>query len=643
MRRICAVAMAVGLMVIGLATIASPAAAHVNGCPAGTSDLVGLNWPAACRDFIIDPGSGSRIDRSLLLANEGLLTSRQAGFTQNFLWYSSETQITVTDPDVRWTSCRGLPGPHNSCAPDRIEANHHADFPSPSQPNSVLRAFHVNGQDGHPLGSVALSVFEFGGMWISTMCGNWHDIAARPNPVPSIGGVKFRDADRDGLQDPGEGGLAGWQIRVTRESTLLDQPTGVVVADLTTDGLGRYRFDLNGHGPGRYRVEEVVQPDWKAYSPVSQTIDVPFGARDSSYTVNFGNAETITDVRKAAFSLVSPPSRIEINQPTPLHIRSVVTNNGPAGPIAVDEVLAVVSKPEDCTITGLPVPRRVVLGVNGSQQFDDILTLTCSKRSDHPFTFGNDVTVATADVVDIDPTNNTATTEVSIPVFEQTSLALGGLSLVCDQYWAGNPFTCTAQATATNSGVAPHAHLLTTFVLGGAATCTATPDRVQPVAIIVGAGLSQLVATSWTVTCPDDRLRTFLLDVSLAVNEPHLEAATVNAHVRWLPLDIKPDSDPNSLNVDRPGVVSVAVLSADDFDVTAAVVQSSLRWGPTGTEAPVLRCGAPEDANGDGLPDVVCKFNLADANFSVGDTLGILTGVLTDGTAFMSVDRVRII
>ena len=57
----------------------------------------------------------------------------------------------------------------------------------------------------------------------------------------------------------------------------------------------------------------------------------------------------------------------------------------------------------------------------------------------------------------------------------------------------------------------------------------------------------------------------------------------------------------------------------------------------------MVRCGAPEDANHDGLLDAVCKFQLADADFSSADTLGTLTGILVDGRALTSTDRVRII
>lgn len=642
MRRTLLVAVSAALFAAVLVGISStPASADHNNCPPGADELIHRDWPLACRDNIIDPGIGRFIDRSLLLANQPLLTSPQARFTPNFLWYSSETQVTVTDPNTRWSSCRGVPGEGNSCAPNRIEANHYADLTTLAPPNSVLRSFHSDGGPGHPYAPVSLSVFEFGGMWISRVCGNWNDIAERPNPIPTIGGVKFRDADRDGSRDAGEAVLSGWQIRVIRESSLVGQPSGVVGL-ISTDGAGSYRFALDGHGPGRYRIEEVVQDGWKAYTPASRVVDVPFGARDASYTVDFGNAETTTDARKAGFSLVNAPSRIEIDQPTSLLVRSFIANDGPAGPIEISEALSVVSKPADCTVVGLPPRRTVVLDVGRSHTFDDLLTVTCTKRSNHRFVFDNDVAVVTADVTDVAPSNNKATIDVTIPVFEQTVLALGGLSLICDQYWTGNPFLCSAKATATNAGQAPDAMLLASLTLEGSPECTTTSSRTYDVSLIVGAGASKDVSTTWSVSCPDARLRTFQLRADTRVDEPHLEATPATGSITWIPLDIKPNSDPNSLNIGRPGVVSVALLSTDVLNTATQVVRSSLRWGPTGTEATVDRCGT-EDANADGLVDLVCKFQLSEAGFSLGNTLGIVTGRLIDGTSFMSADRVRII
>lgn len=623
---------------------AQPTAASHFSCPQGDDESVMQNWPLACRDFIIDPGVGAMIDRARLLAAEPLWTSSQVRFSKNFLWYSSEEQVTITDPDTRWSSCRPLPGPGGVCAPHQVEANHHADLTTINPPNSVLRAFQRDGNpsEGHPYSPVRLSVFEFGGMWISKVCGNWHDIANRPDPVPLLTGVKFRDADRNGQRDAGEPGLGGWQIRIVRESSAVGQATGEVGLLATRDD-GSYRFPLEGHGPGRYRVEEVVQPGWKSYTAASATVDVPFGARDATFRVDFGNAEITTDVLKSSFEVLDQPARMEVGEAASFTLRSVVANDGPAGPLDVDELLAVASQPPDCVIDGLPPRRRLTLEVGESLVIDDQITVTCMRRSDHEFAFTNDLTVATPDVTDIAPANNQAAVTFGIPVFEQTELQLGDVRIVCDQYWSGDPFTCTASARVANLGSAPDTTLRATLTLAGDALCSTSPARQQDSLIVVPAHGSESVAASWVVSCPTPALRTFGVQVDLAVGEPHLEAQPRRATLTWVPTDIKPNSDPNSLNVGRPGVVSVAVLSTAGFDATTQVNRATLKWGPTGTEADVVRCGSPEDANGDGLADLVCKFRLSDAQFEPGDDLGYLTGLLADGATFMSADRVRII
>ena len=455
-----------------LSISSTPASADHNNCPPGADELIHRDWPLACRDNIIDPGIGRFINRSLLLANQPLLTSPQARFTPNFLWYSSETQVTVTDPNTRWSSCHGVPGEGNSCAPNRIEANHYADLTTLAPPNSVLRSFHSDGGPGHPYAPVSLSVFEFGGMWISRVCGNWNDIAERPNPIPTIGGVKFRDADRDGSRDAGEAVLSGWQIRVIRESSLVGQPSGVVGL-ISTDGAGRYQLHPGGHGPGRYRIEEVVQDGWKAVRRACR--HEPALRRHNA--VDFGDPgdPLLSTPAKAAF----PGQRHKQNRDQPTDMIFVYVATQAASPDRESsEALSVVSKPADCTVVGLPPRRTVVLDVGRSHTFDDLLTVTCTKRSNHRFVFDNDVAVVTADVTDVAPSRiDKATIDVTIPVFEQTVLALGGLSLICDQYWTGNPFLCSAKATATNAGQAPDAMLLASLTLEGSPECTTTSSE----------------------------------------------------------------------------------------------------------------------------------------------------------------------
>jgi hypothetical protein len=48
------------------------------------------------------------------------------------------------------------------------------------------------------------------------------------------------------------------------------------------------------------------------------------------------------------------------------------------------------------------------------------------------------------------------------------------------------------------------------------------------------------------------------------------------------------------------------------------------------------------DVNGDGRLDLVVEFDIDETGFQVGDTEGILTGQLLDGTAFSASDAVSV-
>ena len=72
-----------------------------------------------------------------------------------------------------------------------------------------------------------------------------------------ICGLKFADANRDGIRQITEVGLSGWTIRVT----------GPVSATLVTDIKGK--FCLNGLPPGTYTLCEVTQPGWVVTTPAT--------------------------------------------------------------------------------------------------------------------------------------------------------------------------------------------------------------------------------------------------------------------------------------------------------------------------------------------------------------------------------------
>ncbi len=118
-------------------------------------------------------------------------------------------------------------------------------------------------------------------------------------------------------------------------------------------------------------------------------------------------------------------------------------------------------------------------------------------------------------------------------------------------------------------------------------------------------------------------------------------------------IDIKPGSYPNCFNVNGHGVIPVAILGAEDFDVTQIDV-STLSFGGLavrlkGKDRP--QCSY-EDVSGDftfpegatdGYLDLVCQFEDDDTFVVVGEDTATVTGNLLpefDGLAFTGSDEI---
>ncbi|HET9658413.1 MAG TPA: SdrD B-like domain-containing protein [Kineosporiaceae bacterium] len=174
-----------------------------------------------------------------------------------------------------------------------------------------------------------------------------------------------------------------------------------------------------------------------------------------------------------------------------------------------------------------------------------------------------------------------------------------------------------------------------------------TPDRQQSQLVTLDAGQTVTRHYAWQITCPGTgRAHTFTFTGRIAAAEPHITDTPDNDSTSavWSPVDIKPNSDPNTINVGRNGVISVAVLGTQTFNPFTDLDASSLRFGPTGTQAPVVRCATqPEDVNGDGIGDMTCKFDNTATGFHVGDPYGYLTGRTTQASPYLGADAVRVI
>jgi len=110
-------------------------------------------------------------------------------------------------------------------------------------------------------------------------------------------------------------------------------------------------------------------------------------------------------------------------------------------------------------------------------------------------------------------------------------------------------------------------------------------------------------------------------------------------------LDIKPGSEPNSVNLGSAGVIPIAILSTAVFDATSVDPASILL-----ASAPIKLVGRNnrmlyhfEDANGDGLLDLVCQIDTDQLQLEIGAASAELTAQTYDGQRISGKDAIQIV
>lgn len=514
----------------------------------------------SCRaSFVLDPGWNTTLTRAAIIAHQGYYVAR--GFDPNFLWYAREgDRIFDSDDQDEWSGCDDLNTQVNvPCAPNRLHFRR------------VTNAFSAR--------PVVLPSLSFGSSFIGLACGNFSkDTSAKP--VPIISGHKYHDANRNGVRDAGEPGLAGWTIALHRDRSDAGQDTGSV-ATTTTDGNGYYEFRLDGQLPGDYALTEENRSGWTRTSGIERYgVRVGVGIENARFDGHdFGNVETTADAVKVAFDVVDPPTEMTADTPHTLRVRALLENRGPAPIIAVQDAISAAG-PADCSFTTPPpATRQLVLGRPVEVIFE--VGVICLDPSDHPLTFQNALAITTPGVTDPDATSNHRTAQTSIAVIDEADVGIESTQLDCvSRTYVNDQFECTVTAVAFNRGDYGPAKTGVLLGLTGPADCTLTPNGPASHAVAIQDPVT--VSSKWHVACANRSYHDFTASSQAVLNHLHV-------------IDPEPNANNTGSATDRVEVFERVDLSVSDIRLTCTERQYQTQTFDCTTTTTVANAG-PADA-----------------------------------------------
>lgn len=177
---------------------------------------------------------------------------------------------------------------------------------------------------------------------------------------------------------------------------------------------------------------------------------------------------------------------------------------------------------------------------------------------------------------------------------------------------------------------------------------TTVPVGNDPVGVAVHPAGTRVYVTnsqSHTVSVIDTATNSVIDTVSVAPLPvsfgQFVGPATISIRVA---IDIKPGSDPNTINLGSGGTVPVAIFSTASFDATTVNPTTvTLASAPVKLRGNGTSMASVEDVNGDGISDLVVHVETKALQLSETDAEAVLEGQTYGGTAIRGTDSVRVV